>query len=102
MIVTLEELIDHAGLTMDAPSNDLFLLQQKGAAAQNHIERLLGYRLEATFGGVDQPPVPEALKECLLQLACWWFENREAASDRDRHLPFGVNDIVREYRDWTF
>ncbi|WP_234450950.1 head-tail connector protein [Paracoccus sp. MC1862] len=101
-VADLQELMAQAGLTGDAPSSDLLLLQQKGDAAQNHIERLLGYRIDAMFGGPGLPPVPEALKEAVLQLACWWFENREAAADRERHLPFGVKDIVNEYRGWTF
>ena len=101
-IVTLAELTAQAGLTEDALGEDLLLLQQKSEAAQGHIERLLGYRVEAAFGNEGQPPIPQALKEGVLQLACWWFENREAAADRDRHLPFGVAEIVNEYRAWSF
>lgn len=37
-----------------------------------------------------------------MQLACWWFEHREAVSDRDTRLPYGVDEIVNEYREWTF
>lgn len=101
-IVSLKELQAQAGFTDDTPGEDLLLLQQKGDAAQNHVERLLGFRIDTMFGGPDLPPVPEALKECVLQLACWWFENREAAADRERLLPFGVHEIVNEYRGWTF
>lgn len=101
-VATLQDLCAQAGLTMDAPGEDLLLLQQKGDAAQSHVERLLGYRLATRFGEPDLPPVPEAIKECVLQLACWWFENREAAADRERHLPFGVKDIISEYQDWAF
>ena len=95
-IATLQELQAQAGLTDDAPGEDLILLQQKGDAAQNHVERLLGYGFDTL------PAAPEALKEAVLQLACWWFENREAAADRERYLPFGVTEIVNEYRNWTF
>lgn len=99
-IVTYDELRDHLGLTAD--NGDEMLVQDKGDAAQNHIERLLGYRIDARFGGDGQEPVPPALKEAVLQLACWWFENREAATDLSRILPFGVTEIVSEYREWTF
>lgn len=102
MIVTFEELMAQAGLTLDAPAEDQTLLQQKGDAAQNHVERLLGFKIEEMFGGVDQDPIPDALKEAVLQLACWWFENREGIESRDEALPFGVSDIVNEYRDWSF
>lgn len=101
-IVDLTDLMAQCGLTYDAPPGDLMALQQKGDAAQNHIERLLGFRIEAEFGGADQDPIPDALKEAVLQLACWWFEHREAVSDIDKRLPFGVDEIVTEYREWTF
>lgn len=97
-IVTDQELFAQAGLTLDAPPEDLLSIQQKGEAAQNHIERLLGFRIEEQF----PEDVPPALKEAVLQLACWWFENREAVTDRDRRLPFGVGEIVNEFREWTF
>lgn len=101
-IVSFEDLCAQTGLTEDAPAEDLAILQQKGDAAQNHIERQLGFRIEQEFGGEDQDPIPPALKECVLQLAAWWFENRETVSDRDRRLPFGVLEIINEYREWTF
>lgn len=102
MIVTHDELMAQVGLTSDAPTEDIFALQQKGLAAQNHVERLLGFKIENEFGGTGQEPVPEALRECVMQLACWWFEHREAVSDRDTRLPYGVDEIVNEYREWTF
>lgn len=91
-------LMAHAGLTHDAPGDDLLLLQQKADAAQAHLERLLGYSIAERFG----TELPEPLREAVMQLACWWFENREAASDRDKLLPFGVSEIVNEFRDWSF
>lgn len=97
-IVIYQQLADQVGLTDDAPDEDKAALQQKGDAAQNHIERLLGYRIEEQF----PDEVPPALAEAVLQLAAWWFENREAVSDSDRRLPFGVDEIVNEYRDFTF
>lgn len=102
MIVDFDALCAQAGLTVDAPEEDQAALQNKGHAAQDHIERLLGYRIEDQFGAGDQQPIPPALKEAVLQLACWWFEHREAVSDRDRRLPYGVDEIVDAYRDWTF
>lgn len=101
-IVTEAELQAQVGLTSDAPAEDRLSLQMKGQAAQNHVERLLGYRIEEEFGGEEQPPVPEALKEAVLQLAAWWFANRETAGDGARSMPFGVEEIVNEYRDWSF
>lgn len=98
-IVTEADLMAQLGLTAD---NDTSMLAAKIGAAQNHIERLLGFRIEEAFGGADQPEVPPALKEAVLQLAAWWFEYREAAADGARSIPFGVEEIVSEYREWTF
>ena len=100
-IGALPDMLAQLALTADAPPEDLALVSAKAEAAQNHIERLLGYRIEEAFGGVDQEQVPAALKEAVMQLAAWWFENREAVSD-SRVLPFGVTEIVNEYREWSF
>ncbi|MFV0303415.1 MAG: head-tail connector protein [Paracoccus sp. (in: a-proteobacteria)] len=100
-IVTLSEMKEQLGLTGDQDADD-HLITGKIAAAQNHVERLLGFRIEAQFGGAGQAEIPPALRECVMQLATWWFDNREAVSDQGRELPFGVRDIITEYRGWTF
>ncbi|REF67395.1 head-tail connector protein [Paracoccus versutus] len=100
-IVTLEDMKDNLGLTPDQDADDT-LIEGKIAAAQNHIERMLGFVIEERFGGVDQPEIPTAIREAVMQLATWWFENREAATDLTRELPFGVRDIVDGFREWTF
>ncbi|WP_126974652.1 head-tail connector protein [Frigidibacter oleivorans] len=101
-IATLEQLKEQLAFTDDLGSLDDALLQRKLDAAQNHVERLLGYQIEATFGGVDQDPIPPALVEAVCQLAAWWYETREAATEGARAIPFGVTEIVTEYREFTF
>ena len=101
-IITSLELSDYLGLTNDMFIADQVVLQRKIAAAQNHIERLLGFRIEDRFGGPDQEPVPPALVEAVLHLVAWWYENREAASEGAREIPFGVSEIVNEFREFTF
>ena len=96
-IITLEGMKANLGLTPDQDEDDVLILG-KIEAAQNHIERLLGVRIEERFPA----DIPPALREAVMQLAAWWFENREAATDLTRELPFGVRDIVTEYRGWTF
>ncbi|MDQ7775540.1 MAG: head-tail connector protein [Paracoccus aminovorans] len=91
----------------DSQDDDDWLIQGKIKAAENHVDRLLGYRMRTRWppaevgrlGGENAPP---ALQEAVAQLAAWWFENREAATDMSRELPFGVREIVNEYREWTF
>ena len=103
-IVDLPDLCAQVGLTGDAPVEDMEILARKGAAAQDHIERLLGYRIEDRFGGEGQEPVPPALVEAVMQLAAWWFDNRETVNVGNivNAVPFGVDQIVTEYREWSF
>lgn len=101
-IVSLDDMMRQLSLTPDAPAEDVALLEGKIPAAQNYIERLLGYRIETEFGGDGQDPVPDALKEAVMQLAAWWFDNREAVTDMNRPLPFGITEIVKEFREWSF
>jgi uncharacterized phage protein (predicted DNA packaging) len=98
MIVTLDEVKAHLNVTNDV---DDTLILAKADAAQNHIERLLGFEIAVEFEGVTIPP---ALKECVCQLAAHWFENREATlvGVNAQTLPMGVDAIVNEYRDWSF
>ena len=101
-IASLEQLKDQLSFTDDIGTADDAMLQRKLDAAQNHVERLLGYVIEDTFGGDDQDPIPPALVEAVSQLAAWWYEQREAAGDGAREVPFGVREIITEYREFTF
>jgi len=101
-IVTLEEIKEQLSFTDDIGMVDDAMLQRKLDAAQNHVERLLGFGIETSFGGVDQDPIPPALVEAVSQLAAWWYEQREAASEVAREVPFGVHEIITEYREFTF
>ncbi|QRZ15398.1 phage gp6-like head-tail connector protein [Paracoccus methylovorus] len=98
-IVTLEQMKDQLGLTADQDADDA-LISGKIEAAQDHVERLLGYTFAERYP--DPAIIPASLKEAVMQLAAWWFENREAVSDVSRSLPFGVAEIVNEYREWAF
>lgn len=101
MIVTVEEAKAQLNQTLAV---DDVLIERKIGAAQDHIENLLGFKIEETFGGAGQDVVPESLREAVLQLAAHWYENREAVliGLNGQDLPFGVWNIVREYRQWSF
>ena len=101
-ILTLAELKEHLSFTEDIGDADDALLSRLIPAAQNHVERLLGFAIEERFGGADQEPVPPSLIEAVSQLAAWWYECRVAAGDGAREAPFGVREIVTEYREFTF
>lgn len=101
MIVTTEQMKAQLNILS---SEDDEIIERKIEAAQNHIERLLGFKIEETYGGTDQEKIPPALIEAVCQLAAHWFENREAAlvgvSGED--LPFGLWQIVNEFREYSF
>lgn len=101
MIVDLATVKQQLGVTLDI---DDAMIDRKIEAAQNHIERMLGYKIEEQFGGVDQEHIPPSLIEAVCQLAAHWYENREATivGVNAQNLPLGVQDIIREYRCWSF
>lgn len=103
-IVTVLELKEQLNLTDDVGTGDDVLLARKIDAAQGHIERLLGFKIEDTYGGQDQEDIPAPLVEAVLQLAAHWYENREATlvGVTGQELPFGIWPIINEYRVWTF
>jgi hypothetical protein len=104
MIATVEMLKEQLNLTADLGVDDDALLGRKLAAAQDHVERLLGYKIEATYGGASQDEVPPALVEAVLQTAAHFYENREAVlvGVTGAELPFGVASIVDGSREWSF
>jgi len=101
-ILIVDELKEHLAFTDDIGGADDVLLERLISASQNHIERLLGFAIEDTFGGEDQDPVPPSLVQAVSQLAAWWYDQRETAGEGAREVPFGVREIITEYREFTF
>lgn len=98
-IVTLEQVKERLRITY-AEQDAMILSFANGA--QNHLERLLGYTITSRFGGVDQEPIPPALGEAVCQLAAWWYESGGMPAEEARDVPYGIREIVTEYRDFTF
>lgn len=103
-IVTLDQLKAQLNLSDDLGTADDALLNRKIAAAQNHIERLLGFKVEERYGGTEQEEIPPALVEAVSQLAAHWYENREATlvGVSAQELPFGVWPVINEFREYSF
>lgn len=105
MIVTVEQVKAQLNVTTDI---DDALLARKIAAAQSHIESLLGFAIENRYPPAAGDPlvatVPSALEECVLQLAGHWYENREATlvGVNAQALPLGMTDIVNAFRDYSW
>ena len=103
-IVTLEALKEQLNITADQGEDEDNLLRRKLNAAQSYIESLLGYKIDQTYGGDDQEPVPAALVEVIYQTAAHWYDCRETVvvGVSAQELPFGVWPIVTEFRKWSF
>lgn len=101
-INTLADLRAHLSFTDDLGTTDDAMLTRILAGAESFVERKLGFTFAATFGGAGQDPVPDELRQAVLMLAAHWYENREATAEVLREPPFGVTEILREFRDWTF
>lgn len=95
-LASLKELCSVTGAADDA------LLTRLLAAATRHVERQLGYRLDDMTALPDG--APEDLELAVYQLAADWYENREATlvGVTAQPLPFGVREILAEYRNYTF
>jgi len=103
-IVTVSQLKEQINFSDDLGAADDALIDRKIAAAQDHVERLLGFKIEDVYGGQTQETIPPSLIEAVCQLAAHWYENREASliGVGAQELPMGVADIVRNYRQWSF
>ncbi|WP_430251699.1 head-tail connector protein [Neorhizobium sp. DAR64860/K0K1] len=100
MIVSVEELKQQLNLSDDLGTGDDALIGRTIAAAQGLLERQLGYPIEITY----PVEVPAPLHQAVCLLAGHWFENREASliGVSGQSLPFGVDEIVREFREYSF
>lgn len=104
MIVNVEQMKQQLNLSGIPGTDDDALIERKIKAAQGHIERLLGFKIEETYGGTDQGEIPPALVEAVSQLAAHFYENREASliGVNAQELPFGIWPIINEYREFSF
>jgi len=96
MTVTINELKSY--LRLDTCDEDSFLYDTI-SAAQKHIENVLG----TTFDEVDDTARRGPLKQALLMLSAHWYEVRGVAcSDTMRPFPYSVQEILNEYREFSF
>ena len=70
------------------------LLSHKLAVAEEWIGNFTGTPF------ADHQPVPASLTEAALQLAAYWYVQREGASDmRLSAVPFGVLELLNPYKE---
>jgi hypothetical protein len=85
----------------------LALLKAQLNITDSNDDALLAHKLEAaeqwvlSFIGDNAATLTAALTEAVLQLAAFWYEQREAASFgvSTAAIPFGVHDLLRPYRE---
>ena len=87
----------------------LSLLKSQLNIEHNLDDALLTHKLDVAeewignFVGTpfaDHVPLPVSLTEAALQLASYWYGQREAVSDvRMLSIPYGVIDLLRPYRE---
>tara|TARA_R110002020_G_scaffold5179_4_gene21923 strand:- start:8791 stop:9108 length:318 start_codon:yes stop_codon:yes gene_type:complete len=99
MALTVDDLKTQCNI--DGTADDAVLTRLLSTATK-HVERSLGFALTDT----DQLPdgAPEDLEHAVLMLAADWYENREASliGVSGQAVPFGVRDIINNYRRYTF
>lgn len=99
MALALNDLKAHCNIT---GSTDDVVLTRLLAASETHVVRLLGFALD----DADEFPegTPADLELAVLQLAADWYENREASlvGVSAMPIPFGVQEVINEYRKYTF
>jgi uncharacterized phage protein (predicted DNA packaging) len=101
MAVALEDMKAHLNVTI---SDDDALIDAQITAAEAHLAGWLGFGLDDE----DQFPDgrPEDINQAVKMLVAHWYAERETAyvntAAQVAEIPYGVADIVRNYRNWTF
>ena len=96
-IVSVEEMKAELGIT-DAVDDSL--ISAKIESAQAVLESALGYEIETEYPDT----IPADLTAAVKMLAAHMYENREATlvGVSGMALPFGVDDVVRNRRHYSF
>ncbi len=96
----IEAQVDAGSYEVDTASPEGWIAPVSGFSWPSTMQTINAVRVRFVAGYED---VPETLKEAILQLAAWWYESREAVADEARvPVPFSVQELVAEHREWTF
>lgn len=101
MLLTLQEIKQQCRLEPDFTEED-DLLNQIGNAVQSRTETRINRKLYADTVPDTDPcglVLPEEIKQALLMLAGYWYENRVAGNDFEQsEAPLGYSWLVDPYR----
>lgn len=102
----VEQTLDPAQYLVDDLSDPGQILPALGRAwpQVGAVPNAVRVRFIAGMMSEDEGGLPEGLVEAILQLASWWYEQRETAivDGSAREIPFGVAELLRSHRGWTF
>lgn len=101
----VERVLAEAGYLVDDvndPGQILLVAGQTWPAVEDRPNAVRVRFIAGLAAGVED--VPETLREAIAQLAAWWYEQRETAiaGGDAREIPFGVAELLREHRGWSF
>jgi uncharacterized phage protein (predicted DNA packaging) len=99
MAIALQEVKAHLNVTT---GDDDALIERLLAAAIAHVRRRLGFAVDDAERFPDGPPAD--LEQAVMMLVAHWYENREdsVVGLSAQFLPLGIEDILREHRDYTY
>lgn len=98
-VASVAELKEELSFTADLGDVDDALLERHLAAAEDLVNRELGYVMAEEYPGA--PALPAALKQAVLWLAVDFYEGRGQPQGKEG-LPPHVAQIVQGYREWSF
>ncbi len=94
-VASVDELKEELSFSGDLGNADDAMMQRHLAAAQQVLEKSLGFALADEFGPGDPP---EAIKQAVLWLAVEFYDGRGGGEG----LPAHVENIISHYREWSF
>lgn len=97
----VEATVDAASYEVDTASPEGWILPVAGFTWPATLATANAVRIRFVAGFEE---VPETLREAILQLAAWWYEQREAATMEGdpRAVPFSVQELTDGHRERTF
>lgn len=100
-LVTLDQAKAQLNILAGDAADDV-IIGEKLAAAEGHVQRLLGYTFASAAWTAET--LPGEIREAVLQLMAHWYENREAVAfeGTGREVPLSVREVVQEWREWSF
>ena len=100
----LERIVSAAAYETDTLGETGWIVPIAGARWPETMTTINAVRIRFVAGlAAEAEDVPEPLRDAILQLAAWWYEQRETSAEvAFRQAPYGTDDILREYRRWSF